>query len=80
MLMYLMMPGRAGPSRRNDGGSGSQLKCRSNDGESSLGVSYSRGKKDLTFDSFTFWSGIHEQSLELKDFNVVNGFLGCLEA
>lgn len=64
----------------NDGDSSSWLKSRTNDGESSLGVSYPTGKKYLSFDSFTLQRGIHKQSLEPQDFDVVNGFLGYLEA
>lgn len=80
VLKYVVMSGGSGPSQQNDDGSRSRLKCRRNDGESSLSVSYLRDKKDLSFDSFTVRSGTHEQSLELQDFNVVDGFLGCLVA
>lgn len=74
-----MMSGGGGPSERNDGGSGSLLKGVRNEGELSSGVSYLRDKKDLSYNGCTLQSGIHEQSLELQDFDV-DGFLGYLEA
>lgn len=80
VLMYLLMLGGTGPSRRNDGGSSSQLKGYRNDGESSSGINHEREKKDLSDDNFTIWRSIHEQSMELQDFDVVDGLLGCLEA
>lgn len=73
------MSSGAGPSRRNDESSSSWLKGKRNGG-SSLGISYSRDQKDLSYDSFTIWSGIYEQSLELQDFDVDNDFLGFVEA
>lgn len=46
------MSGGAGPSRRKDGGSSSQLRGRNDGGESSLAGNYPKYKKDLSFDSF----------------------------
>lgn len=65
---------------RNDGSLSSRMKGRRQEEESSLAVNYLRDKKDFSFDSFTVQSEIYEQCLELQDFDIVNGFLGCLEA
>lgn len=80
VLMHLIMLGGAWSSKMNDGDSSSWPKSKRNDGESSFGVSYPKGKKYLSFDSFTLQSGIHKQSLEPHDFDVANGGLGYLEA
>lgn len=34
----------------------------------------------MSFDSFTVQNAIHEQSLNLVDFAIEDGFLECLEA
>lgn len=78
--MYLMMSGKAGPSRRHVESSSSWPKGRTQVGESSSAVNYSREKKDLYFYSFSIQSGIHEQSLGHEDYDVVDGFSGYLKA
>lgn len=68
------------PFQRNDGGSRSQLKGNKVDEESSLGANYLKTKKDLSFDNFIIQNGIYKQSLKLQDFDVIDGFLGFLDA
>lgn len=80
VLMYLMMSGGVGSSQRNDGRSSSRPKSRRQQGELSLDANYPREKKDLFFDSFTVWNAIHEQSLNLKDFDLEDRFLEYIEA
>lgn len=73
--MYLMMSGRARPSRRTDGSSSSRPKAKRQQGESSATANYPRDKKDLSFDSFIVQNAIHEQSLFHEDFGTMDGFL-----
>lgn len=80
VLIYMMKSGGVGPSYRNNGASSSRQKGKKVGGGQSFVECYWIDKKDLSFDSFTVRNVIYDHAMVINDCEVVDGFLGSLEA